>query len=176
MRCGCSELGAFPRSWAFQIEDDTARAIRENAGLCRLLSRERVCAEAEKTLLSPLTSDAFRHAPRGAACRLRDRAEITSCRRSGPFPRNRMCAGRCCGFWFPALDMQQFHLPSRRVQLAETAAAAYRPSYARQELQGAACGFRGRRRARVRKAFKSGSASGGNSAKRRMRQLCAALP
>ena len=31
--------------------------------------------------------------------------------------------------------MQQFRLPSRRVQLAETAAAAYRPSYARQELK-----------------------------------------
>ena len=44
----------FSAQLGFQIEDDTARAIRENAGLCRLLSRERVCAEAEKTLLSPL--------------------------------------------------------------------------------------------------------------------------
>ena len=35
----------------------------------------------------------------------------------------------------PKLDIQQFRLPSRRVQLAETAAAAYRPSYARQELK-----------------------------------------
>ena len=35
----------------------------------------------------------------------------------------------------PKLDMQQFRLPSRRVQLAETAAAAYRPSYTREALK-----------------------------------------
>lgn len=35
----------------------------------------------------------------------------------------------------PKLDLRQFRLPSRRVKLVETAAAAYRPSYTREALK-----------------------------------------
>ena len=124
----------FSAQLGFQIEDDTARAIRENAGLCRLLSRERVCAEAEKTLLSPLPQTLSVMLREGllSACGIVGDYDLQALRTVPAEPDVRWAMLRVL---IPKLDMQQFRLPSRRVQLAETAAAAYRPSYARQELK-----------------------------------------
>lgn len=124
----------FSAQLGFQIEDDTARAIRENAGLCRLLSRERVCAEAEKTLLSPLPQTLSVMLREGllSACGIAGDYDLQALRTVPAEPDARWAMLKVL---IPKLDMQQFRLPSRRVQLAETAAAAYRPSYARQELK-----------------------------------------
>lgn len=124
----------FSAQLGFQIEDDTARAIRENAGLCRLLSRERVCAEAEKTLLSPLPQTLSVMLREGllSACGIAGDYNLQALRTVPAEPDARWAMLKVL---IPKLDMQQFRLPSRRVQLAETAAAAYRPSYARQELK-----------------------------------------
>ena len=124
----------FSAQLGFQIEDDTARAIRENAGLCRLLSRERVCAEAEKTLLSPLPQTLSVMLREGllSACGIAGDYDLQALRTVPAEPDARWAMLKVL---VPALDLQQFRLPSRRVQLAETAAAAYRPSYARQELK-----------------------------------------
>ena len=124
----------FSAQLGFQIEDDTARAIRENAGLCRLLSRERVCAEAEKTLLSPRPETLSVMLREGllAACGIEGDYELHALKTVSAEADARWAMLKVL---IPKLDMQQFRLPSRRVQLAETAAAAYRPSYARQELK-----------------------------------------
>ena len=124
----------FSAQLGFSIEEHTARAIRENAGLCRLLSRERVCAEAEKTLLSPLPQTLSVMLREGllSACGIVGDYDLQALRTVPAEPDVRWAMLRVL---IPKLDMQQFHLPSRRVQLAETAAAAYRPSYARQELK-----------------------------------------
>ena len=124
----------FSAQLGFSIEEHTARAIRENAGLCRLLSRERVCAEAEKTLLSPL--------PQTLSVMLRE-GLLSACGIAGDYnlQAHRTVPAEPDVRWamlkvlIPKLDMQQFRLPSRRVQLAETAAAAYRPSYTREALK-----------------------------------------
>ena len=124
----------FSAQLGFQIEDVTARAIRENAGLCRLLSRERVCAEAEKTLLSPLPQTLSVMLREGllSACGIAGDYDLQALRTVPAEPDARWAMLKVL---IPKLDMQQFRLPSRRVQLAATAAAAYRPSYARQELK-----------------------------------------
>ncbi len=124
----------FSAQLGFQIEDDTARAIRENAGLCRLLSRERVCAEAEKTLLSPRPETLSVMLREGllAACRIDGDYELHALKTVPAEPDVRWAMLKVL---VPALDLQQFRLPSRRVQLAETAAAAYRPSYTREALK-----------------------------------------
>ena len=124
----------FSAQLGFQIEDDTARAIRENAGLCRLLSRERVCAEAEKTLLSPRPETLSVMLREGllAACGIEGDYELHALKTVSAEADARWAMLKVL---IPKLDIQQFRLPSRRVQLAETAAAAYRPSYARQELK-----------------------------------------
>lgn len=124
----------FSAQLGFQIEDDTARAIRENAGLCRLLSRERVCAEAEKTLLSPRPETLSVMLREGllAACGIEGDYELHALKTVSAEADARWAMLKVL---IPKLDMQQFRLPSRRVQLAETAAAAYRSSYTRQALK-----------------------------------------
>ena len=124
----------FSAQLGFSIEEHTARAIRENAGLCRLLSRERVCAEAEKTLLSPLPQTLSVMLREGllSACGIAGDYDLQALRTVPAEPDVRWAMLKVL---IPKLDMQQFRLPSRRVKLAETAAAAYRPSYARQELK-----------------------------------------
>ena len=124
----------FSAQLGFSIEEHTARAILENAGLCRLLSRERVCAEAEKTLLSPLPQTLSVMLREGllSACGIAGDYDLQALRTVPAEPDARWAMLKVL---VPALDLRQFRLPSRRVQLAETAAAAYRPSYARQELK-----------------------------------------
>ena len=124
----------FSAQLGFQIEDDTARAIRENAGLCRLLSRERVCAEAEKTLLSPRPETLSVMLREGllAACGIEGDYELHALKTVSAEADARWAMLKVL---ISKLDMQQFRLPSRRVQLAETAAAAYRPSYTREALK-----------------------------------------
>ena len=124
----------FSAQLGFQIEDDTARAIRENAGLCRLLSRERVCAEAEKTLLSPLPQTLSVMLREGllSACGIAGDYDLQALRTVPAEPDVRWAMLKVL---VPALDLRQFRLPSRRVKLVETAAAAYRPSYTREALK-----------------------------------------
>ena len=124
----------FSAQLGFQIEDDTARAIRDNAELCRLLSRERVCAEAEKTLLSPRPETLSVMLREGllAACGIEGDYELHALKTVSAEADARWAMLKVL---IPKLDMQQFRLPSRRVQLAETAAAAYWPSYTREALK-----------------------------------------
>ena len=124
----------FSAQLGFAIEENTARAIRENAGLCRSLSRERVSSETEKTLVSsrPETLCVMLREGLLSACGIGGDYDLQMLRR---VPAETDARWAMLKILIPELDLRQFRLPSGRVRLAEAAAAAYKPQYARQELK-----------------------------------------
>lgn len=90
--------GAFSAQLGFRIEAGTARAIQKKANLCRALSKERVCAETEKTLLSerPETLGIMIEEGLLAACALEGSYDLRQLRTVPPGAGQH--AGRCCRF------------------------------------------------------------------------------
>ena len=124
----------FSAQLGFQVEAQTARAIRENAGLCRMLSRERVSSETEKTLLSsrPETLCVMLREGLLAACGVEGDYDLQAL---GAVPAELDARWAMLKVLIPKLDLRQFRLPSRRVQLVEAAASVYQPHYTRQALK-----------------------------------------
>ena len=124
----------FSAQLGFAVEEETARAIRENAELCRMLSRERVSSETEKTLLSerPETLSVLLREGLLAACGIEGDYDLQALR---AVPAELDARWAMLKVLIPALDLRQFRLPSGRVRLVEAAASAYRPQYTRQALK-----------------------------------------
>lgn len=124
----------FSAQLGFSIEEDTARAIRENASRCRSLSRERICAETEKTLLSPRPELLGQLIRLGllAACGLEGEYDLSALRDT---PDGSDVRWTKLQLLLPALDLRQFRLPAKKQQRIEAAAAAYQAHYTRAELK-----------------------------------------
>ena len=124
----------FSAQLGFQIEAGTARAIQKQANLCRALSKERVCAETEKTLLSerPETLGVMIEEGLLAACALEGSYDLRQLRTVPPEPDARWAMLQVL---IPELDLRAFRMPAKRVRLAEAAAAGYQPHYDRQALK-----------------------------------------
>lgn len=124
----------FSAQLGFQIEAGTARAIQKQANLCRALSKERVCAETEKTLLSerPETLGVMIEEGLLAACALEGSYDLRQLRTVPPEPDARWAMLQVL---IPELELRAFRMPAKRVRLAEAAAAGYRPHYDRQALK-----------------------------------------
>lgn len=124
----------FSAQLGFAVEEETARAIRENAELCRMLSRERVSSETEKTLLSerPETLSVLLREGLLAACGIEGDYDLQALR---AVPAELDARWAMLKVLIPALDLRQFRLPSGRVRLVEAAASAYRLQYTRQALK-----------------------------------------
>ena len=124
----------FSAQLGFQIEAGTARAIQKKANLCRALSKERVCAETEKTLLSerPETLGVMIEEGLLAACALEGSYDLRQLRTVPPEPDARWAMLQVL---IPELDLHAFRMPAKRVRLAEAAAAGYQPHYDRQALK-----------------------------------------
>ena len=124
----------FSAQLGFQIEAGTARAIQKKANLCRALSKERVCAETEKTLLSerPETLGVMIEEGLLAACALEGSYDLRQLRTVPPEPDARWAMLQVL---IPELDLRAFRMPAKRVRLAEAAAAGYQPHYDRQALK-----------------------------------------
>lgn len=128
----------FSAQLGFSIEEHTARAARQNAALCRALSRERVCEETEKVLLSPrpeLLGDLIRPGFL-VACNLNGMYDLSPLARVPALREARWAAFKRL---VPELDLRAFRLPTRLIALVECAAQHAKNHYTRQELKNLIC-------------------------------------
>ena len=121
----CAQLG-------FAMEPATDAAITACAPLAAGLSRERVREEVEKTLLSPRPEYLNRMLENGllAACTDVREGALSGLAALPEAPAVRWAAVLV---QLPQLELSGFRLPARLQQLAEAAAAAYRPARSRPE-------------------------------------------
>ena len=124
----------FSAQLGFTVEENTMRAIRDNARLCRKLSRERVEAETEKVLLSSRPELLGQMISLGllAACGVEGSFDLRPLR---SVPAERAARWAALKRLISELALREFRLPSALVQLAERAAGAYKVAYTRQELK-----------------------------------------
>ena len=124
----------FSAQLGFAIEARTKQAIEKNAPLCRALSRERVSAETEKTLLSSrpeLLAEMIRLGLL-AACGVEGTFDLAALR---GVPAEKSVRWAMLQRLIPSLDLREFRLPGKLVTLAGRAAEAARDTYSRQELK-----------------------------------------
>ncbi len=115
----CAQLG-------FSMDAETGRAIAACAPLSARLSRERVCEETEKTLVSPKPEYVSRMAELGLLCT----CGVTHCVNLSRLaaldaaPEVRWTAWKVLQ---PALDLKAFRLPARLCQQAGRVCATWQP-------------------------------------------------
>lgn len=124
----------FSAQLGFAIEQETMQAIEKCAGLCRKLSRERVSAETEKTLLSarPERLEEMIRLGLLAACGAEGETKLAALR---DVPAEKETRWAMLQRLVPTLDLQQFRLSSKLTESSRRAAAAYQPHFTRQELK-----------------------------------------
>lgn len=113
----CAQLG-------FLLEGETARALAACAPLCARLSRERVCSEVEKTLLSSRPQILREMVELGllSACGVQRCEDLAALSQLPDWADVRWAAWKILQ---PELDLERFRLPSRLCHQAGRAAAVW---------------------------------------------------